>query len=95
MAGGGLPGEQLLADGTLGLATMLFHVLRQIAPVFVACATDVTARFASAGCGEERRELTLARIRCFATFGRTGAWGLAKGVGAPPPWCFQTKRRKA
>ena len=34
--------------------------------------------------------LTLARIRCFATFGRTG--GL---VRPPPPWRFQTKRRRA
>ena len=33
--------------------------------------------------------LTLARIRCFATFGRTG------GGGCDPPWRFQTKRRRA
>ena len=33
--------------------------------------------------------LTLARIRCFATFGRTG-----RGVRSPP-WRFQTKRRRA
>ena len=32
---------------------------------------------------------TLARIRCFAIFGRTG------GLVRPPPWRFQTKRRRA
>ena len=36
------------------------------------------------------KHLTLARIRCFVTFGRTGG-----GVGATPPWRFQTKRRRA
>ena len=35
--------------------------------------------------------LTLARKRCFATF--AGVGGL--GVGATPPWRFQTKRRRA
>ena len=34
--------------------------------------------------------LTLARKRCFATFA-----GVGGGVGATPPWRFQTKRRRA
>ena len=33
--------------------------------------------------------LTLARKRCFATFA-----GVGGGVGATPPWRFQTKRRR-
>ena len=33
------------------------------------------------------RGLTLARILCFATFAGAG--------GVRPPWCFQTKRRRA
>ena len=34
--------------------------------------------------------LALARKRCFATFA-----GVGGGVGATPPWRFQTKRRRA
>ena len=50
--------------------------------IYVAVILLVTAR---------ANNLTLARIRCFATFGRTGGGG----VGATPPWRFQMKRRRA
>ena len=49
-----LPGELLVTDRTLCFAAVFLHMFSQISSIFVACATDVTAKF-DAPCEEERR----------------------------------------